>query len=89
MNDIAKIATQIAPQIAPRVTTPEVRPVQPVQRQPRPGPEIEGTPQRVNAGGFKDTPEQTAALIRLDRAIASEQPPRTDVPRGYYLDIVV
>ncbi len=79
MNEIAKIAA--------RVGAPVIRPVEPVAPQPKH--EIDATPRRVDAGGFKDTPEQTASLIRLDRTLASEQQPRTDVPRGYYLDIVV
>lgn len=33
--------------------------------------------------------QEQAALIRLEKVIAKNEPPRTDVPRGYYLDIRV
>jgi hypothetical protein len=33
--------------------------------------------------------ETQAAMIRLDKVLRADQPPRADVPRGYYLDIVV
>ncbi|TCS63632.1 hypothetical protein EDD55_103255 [Varunaivibrio sulfuroxidans] len=36
-----------------------------------------------------ETPQNTASLARLDRILSSGQPLRGDVPRGYYLNIVV
>jgi len=33
--------------------------------------------------------QEQAAVIRLEKIAAKEAPPRTDVPRGYYLDIRV
>lgn len=37
----------------------------------------------------QESPETRGALNRLDRVMASGQPLRTDVPRGYYLNIRV
>ena len=34
-----------------------------------------------------DTPEVRRALARLDRLLASGEPPKSDVGRGYYLNI--
>ncbi len=44
---------------------------------------------RANVNRGNDTPEQQIAVKRLDRALTTSEPPRTDVPRGYYLNIVV
>jgi hypothetical protein len=44
---------------------------------------------RANVTASDDDAANRRALERLDRVLASEQPPRTDVPRGYYLDIEV
>jgi len=44
---------------------------------------------RANVNQGNETPEQQIALKRLDRAMSAEAPPREDVPRGYYLDILV
>lgn len=44
---------------------------------------------RANVNQGRETPEQQIALNRLDRAMSSEKAPRDDVPRGYYLDILV
>ncbi len=44
---------------------------------------------RANVARRNDTPEQQVAVKQLDRALSTSEPPRTDVPRGYYLNIVV
>jgi len=44
---------------------------------------------RANVMRGNDTPEQQIAVKKLDRALGAGEPPRTDVPRGYYLNIVV
>ncbi len=44
---------------------------------------------RANVIRGNDTPEQQIAVKKLDRALTTSEPPRTDVPRGYYLNIVV
>lgn len=44
---------------------------------------------RANVSRGNDTPEQQVAVKKLDRALSTSEPPRTDVPRGYYLNIVV
>ena len=44
---------------------------------------------RANVSRGNDTPEQQVAVKKLDRALGTSEPPRTDVPRGYYLNIVV
>lgn len=44
---------------------------------------------RANVNQGNDSPEQRVALKRLDRAMSAELAPRDDVPRGYYLDILV
>lgn len=36
-----------------------------------------------------DSPDVMRALERLRRFLASGEPPRTDVPRGYYLNILI
>jgi hypothetical protein len=36
-----------------------------------------------------ETPHERRALGRLDKVLANVNPPRADVPRGYYLDIKV
>lgn len=83
MNDVANIAT--------RIPATGLRPVDPAQ--PARGNAIEGstatTPATVSAISPNDTVEQALALTKLDRAMASNEAPRTDVPRGYYLDISV
>jgi hypothetical protein len=37
----------------------------------------------------RDTPEIQGAVNRLDRVLRGGHPPRTDVPRGYYVNIQV
>ncbi|NQV43253.1 MAG: hypothetical protein HQ501_00010 [Rhodospirillales bacterium] len=44
---------------------------------------------RANVSRGNDTPEHQIAAKKLDRALSTSEPPRTDVPRGYYLNIVV
>ena len=36
-----------------------------------------------------DSPENIASLNRLERILSSDKPLRTDVPRGFYLDLKV
>ncbi len=36
-----------------------------------------------------DNPVERRALNRLEQVLAPGQPPKADVPRGYYLDITV
>jgi len=82
MNDLANIAN--------RLPATGLRPADPTQ--PQRGGVIDGKlagPKPVPAISPKDSVEQALALTRLGRAMASEEPPRTDVPRGYYLDISV
>lgn len=81
MNDIANIAT--------RLPATGLRPADPVQ--PQRG-VVEGksnAPKPVAAISPNDTVEQALALTKLNRALTAEEAPRTDVPRGYYLDIAV
>jgi hypothetical protein len=44
---------------------------------------------RVKVSNFRRDPEIDRAVQRLDALLASGEPLRTDVPRGYYIDIVV
>jgi len=44
---------------------------------------------RANVLRGTDTPEQQIAAKKLENALGAGKPPRTDVPRGYYLNIVV
>lgn len=37
----------------------------------------------------KDSPEIQGAMNRLDRVLRGGHPPRSDVPRGYYVNIQV
>ena len=43
---------------------------------------------RANVSGGR-TPEEILASRKLSRELNSSEAPRQDVPRGYYLDIVV
>jgi hypothetical protein len=36
-----------------------------------------------------ESAEMRAALKRLSRILASDQPPRTNVPRGFYLNFTI
>ena len=36
-----------------------------------------------------ESPHERRALTRLDKALDTNRPPETNVPRGYYLDIRV
>lgn len=38
---------------------------------------------------YDDDDKTRRALARLNQVLGSGQPPRSDVPQGYYLDIVV
>ncbi len=44
---------------------------------------------RAVVGHRSDSPEERQALSRLARVLAGDEPPRTDVPRGFYLNIQV
>ncbi len=44
---------------------------------------------RAAPGRQSDSPDERAALSRLARVVAAGDPPATDVPRGYYLNIQV
>ncbi|MEQ8709257.1 MAG: hypothetical protein RIC36_09725 [Rhodospirillales bacterium] len=44
---------------------------------------------RVKVSNFRRDPMIERAVERLDALLASGQQLRTDVPRGYYIDIVV
>lgn len=81
MNELANLAN--------RLPIADIRPAGPATAPKGPVLDGSGKPVRPSAIGSVDTVEQALALTKLDRALASEQAPRTDVPRGYYLDIVV
>ncbi len=44
---------------------------------------------RAAVGRHSDSPEERKALSRLARVLAESEPPATDVPRGFYLNIRV
>jgi hypothetical protein len=44
---------------------------------------------RANVSTAGETPEEILAARKLNRELTSSEPPRQDVPRGFYLDIVV
>ncbi len=44
---------------------------------------------RAAAGRRSDSPEEGNAVSRLARVVAAGDPPATDVPRGFYLNIQV
>ncbi len=44
---------------------------------------------RANVSERRETPGNVKSLSRLHQALDSQRPLRNDVPRGYYLDIVV
>ena len=44
---------------------------------------------RAAVTNSNETPHERRALIRLDKALDNDTPPRLDVPKGYYLDIKV
>ncbi len=44
---------------------------------------------RAPVGQKSDSPEERKALSRLARVLAAGEPPATDVPRGFYLNIRV
>ena len=49
----------------------------------------ENLERRVKVSNFRRDPMIERAVERLDALLASGQQLRTDVPRGYYIDIVV
>ncbi len=51
--------------------------------------EADDLARRVNVLNVQDTPQNQASLERLKRVLASHQPLRGDVPRGFYLNIRV
>ncbi len=44
---------------------------------------------RATITDYKETLQEKRALRKLDDLLASKATPRTDVPRGYYLDILI
>ncbi len=44
---------------------------------------------RANVTAGNETPEQQVAINKLGRTLDSSETPRADVPRGYYLNILV
>lgn len=44
---------------------------------------------RAQVSSKADSPALQRALARLDKVLASDQPPSPDVPRGYYVNILV
>jgi len=44
---------------------------------------------RAAVSNPNETPRERRALNRLDKTLSNVNPPRKDVPRGYYLDIKV
>lgn len=44
---------------------------------------------RANVTAGRESPEQQVAIRKLDGALNNSEPPRADVPRGFYLDILV
>jgi len=44
---------------------------------------------RANVIAGNDTPDQRNAINRLNNTLTTDEAPRDDVPRGYYLDILV
>jgi len=44
---------------------------------------------RANVMGDPESPRNQASLKRLDRALNSGQALRGDVPRGFYLDLLI
>ena len=71
---------------APNVTPPLVPPAASPPRAYAEAREV-----RVLASVTENTesPANKRALGRLGRVLASSQPPRTDVPRGFYVNIQV
>lgn len=44
---------------------------------------------RAQVSRKADSPALQRALDRLDKVLASDQPPSAEVPRGFYLNILV
>ncbi|MCW8916679.1 MAG: hypothetical protein OQK24_12625 [Magnetovibrio sp.] len=44
---------------------------------------------RASVLNAEDSPQNIASLNRLDRILSADKPLRTDVPRGFYLDLKV
>lgn len=44
---------------------------------------------RANVTAGNESPEQQIAINKLGRALNNSDAPRDDVPRGFYLDILV
>ncbi|MBT4890229.1 MAG: hypothetical protein HON65_11825 [Rhodospirillales bacterium] len=44
---------------------------------------------RANVMAGNETPAQQNAINRLNETLKADEAPRDDVPRGYYLDILV
>ena len=44
---------------------------------------------RAAATNHNETPHERRALLRLEKVLSNKDTPRTDVPRGFYLDIKI
>ncbi len=64
-------------------------PVPPAASQPRAYAEAREVRALAAVTQNAESPETKKALGRLGRVLASSQPPRTDVPRGFYVNIQV
>jgi len=45
--------------------------------------------ERASVTAHKQSPHERRAIQKLDDFLESKAPPRNDVPRGYYLDILI
>jgi len=45
--------------------------------------------ERATVTDYKETLHEKRSIKKLDDLLASDVPPRNDVPRGYYFDILI
>ena len=64
-------------------------PVAPPANQPRAYAEAREVRALASVSANAESPETKRALGRLGRVLASSEPPRADVPRGFYVNIQV
>jgi hypothetical protein len=64
-------------------------PVAPTQTQRSSFAKAKDVQSRAAITDHKQSAQERRALKRLDDLLASSEVPRTDVPRGYYLDLLV
>ncbi|MBF0248592.1 MAG: hypothetical protein HQL36_11060 [Alphaproteobacteria bacterium] len=85
MTDITNVSTSVVkPSVRGTASSPQV------QRSAQAGyAQADDVTRRANVLSDIDTPQNIAALNRLEKVLASDKPLRTDVPRGYYLDLKV